>query len=353
MEVGSIGGPSPRWEPAAALSQEDRRQREAAMEQVSRMAAQYREELEREKGVAKAQRARRCRTMPVQALSGEIEGSGKNNDKRRTIASAETPASAPAKPKEGTVIFLDWDDTLLPTWFVTQVLRPIQSVDARGGGPLPAESPFYEALERHAGYVREVLTAARAIGEVAIITLACSPWVTTSAEWYLPGLDIDRLLSELDIPVYYAFEHVSQRKLRLAEAQVEEGVNPYVVCKSHAMSRFLRRGRRGRGGAARVSNVISVGDSPAERDAVKEVLWAHPAASAGPAALPPPLCKTVKLMDEPSLECLGAELQLLAGWLRCLAEHGDDFDFCMNDADDLASSAQFFRSLTTSGARSA
>jgi len=145
---------------------------------------------------------------------------------------------------------------------------------------------------------------------------------------------------------------VSKRKLRLAEAQAVEGVNPHVVCKRHAMSRFLRRQHRGAGRSATRTNVISIGDSPAERDAVKEILWAHPASSAGSSGLRPPLCKTVKLMDEPSLECLGAELQVLTGWLRCLAEHGDDFDFCMDDMDDLASSAQLFRSLTTNAAMS-
>merc|ERR1740129_1386789 len=106
--------------------------------------------------------------MPTQGLSGDSGDSGKNNGIRVTFESTRPPASAPAKPKEGTVIFLDWDDTLLPTWFVTHVVKPCQPAD----GPLLSDSPFYEALERHAGYVRELLSAARAIGQVAIVTLA-------------------------------------------------------------------------------------------------------------------------------------------------------------------------------------
>mmetsp|Transcript_8044 Transcript_8044/g.15230 ORF Transcript_8044/g.15230 Transcript_8044/m.15230 type:complete len:83 (-) Transcript_8044:95-343(-) len=48
----------------------------------------------------------------------------------------------------------------------------------------------------------------------------------------------------------------------------------------------------------------------------------------------PPRCKTVKLMEEPSVEQLGAELLLLGMWLQSMVAHEEDFDVVMDDSEE-------------------
>merc|ERR1719469_1196035 len=75
-------------------------------------------------------------------------------------------------------------------------------------------------------------------------------------------------------------------------------------------------------------NVMSIGDSIVERDAIKELLWNHAEGDLDPC------CKTVKLMEEPSAEQLGAELLLLGSWLRSMASYSEDFDVTMDDTEE-------------------
>jgi len=305
-----VGEPSPLWR--LTRSADALRYREAAMGTVSHMASQYETELEKRAGSS----------APLFL------------ERSASSAPLFLESSDPEKAGQDTVIIFDWDDTLLPTWFITHIMMPCLPDDLVRGGALPAESPFYAGLERHASYVRELLSVARAVGHVAIVTLSSRPWVTTSAAWYLPGLDLDKLLALLDIPVYYSFEQVSKRTLHRAEALANEGVNPHVICKRWAMHRCLKQYYAGKYAAKR--NVIAIGDSHVERDAVKDLMWAY-SAFASHFAMPSVLCKTVKLIDEPPLDLLGEELQLLAAWLRNMADHEDDFDFSMDDSKDLAS----------------
>lgn len=241
------------------------------------------------------------------------------------IASSSAGTKEGAKPDNNIIIF-DWDDTLLPTWYLQDKVSPSLPANAREA-TVPKDSPFYEMLATHASTVKAMLTLARAVGQVAIVTLALRPWVLTSAERFLPGLDIPELLSRLGIPVYYAREHVKRPDACLA--QVEEGVDIFTVAKRATMIKCLRKLSRKRKSAR--MNVISVGDSLAEKDAIKEVLWNM----CDEGMLATPVCKTVKFVYQPSAQQLGDELQLLAMWLRQMAGHGEDFDINMEDPEDL------------------
>mmetsp|Transcript_25865 Transcript_25865/g.60245 ORF Transcript_25865/g.60245 Transcript_25865/m.60245 type:complete len:389 (-) Transcript_25865:99-1265(-) len=224
---------------------------------------------------------------------------------------------------DNTIIIFDWDDTLFPTWFVQQVVLPGLPPNNKAGA-LPADSPFHEALAAHASTLRAVLMLARAFAQVAIVTLAMRPWVFSSTERFLPGLDLADLLRTLGIPVFYAREHVKRPDTCLA--QVEEGVDLFTVAKRATILKCLRKLSRNRKGLR--MNVISIGDSLAEMDAVKEVLWAACEQQPGLAATP--LCKTVKFVCQPSMQQLGDELHLLAMWLKKMAAHNEDFDVSMD-----------------------
>lgn len=242
----------------------------------------------------------------------------------QTAGLAAAAAAEPLDSTDDTVIIFDWDDTLFPTWFVSEVVVPCLPPDSNSDSTLPEDSPFAEALTRHALTVRELLSAARGIGRVGIVTLAQRPWVLSSAHRFFPGEDFKQILKDFDIPIIYARECL--RRPMISQAKVEEGVNIFTIAKQAAMLKALKKlyGKRP------WTNVISIGDSIVERDAITELLWSHDQESDRT-----PCCKTVKLMEEPSVEQLGAELVLLGMWLRSMASHAEDFDVVMDDSEEM------------------
>lgn len=241
----------------------------------------------------------------------------------------ETAGAAPSPPAAldstaDTVIIFDWDDTLFPTWFVSEVVVPCLPPGSNCESTLPEDSPFKEALAQHAHTVQALLSTARAIGRVGIVTLAQRPWVLSSARRFFLGVDFEQILKDFDIPIIYARECL--RRPMISQAKVEEGVNIFTIAKQAAMLKALKKlyGKRP------WQNVISIGDSIVERDAITELLWSHDQESDRT-----PCCKTVKLMEEPSAEQLGAELVLLGMWLQSMASHAEDFDVVMDDSEEM------------------
>jgi len=85
-------------------------------------------------------------------------------------------------------------------------------------------------------------------------------------------------------------------------------------------------------------NVVSIGDSVAEQQALKQALHqcsSEPRATPEGATGPRPLCKTVNLLDRPTLEQLSSELRLLMVWLGHIVDYGEDFDLRMDGLDSL------------------
>eukprot|EP00928_Gymnodinium_smaydae_P005517 TRINITY_DN11879_c0_g1_i1.p1 TRINITY_DN11879_c0_g1~~TRINITY_DN11879_c0_g1_i1.p1 ORF type:complete len:345 (+),score=51.89 TRINITY_DN11879_c0_g1_i1:87-1121(+) len=213
-----------------------------------------------------------------------------------------------------TSIIFDWDDTLFPTWFLRNIVQPA-SPDLDDFFELQADSPFLSQLQEHALLVREVLISASKIARVGIVTLAVDDWVEKSSEWYLPGLDLPQLLTDLNIRVYSA-RKISQRDLsRIADDK--DGVNMTVVAKQFAMKKCLNKIRGNRDW--KHANVISVGDSIYDHEACRECMFSHGREGN--------VCKTVKLLDDPTLKALDLQLKKLKLCLPNLAAHGDDVDF--------------------------
>lgn len=230
---------------------------------------------------------------------------------------------------EVVVTILDWDDTLCPTRYIKSVARPFTAEP----GLLSIDFQFHDGLHHHADLVAKTLRAARALGRVVIVTLAERGWVLASAERFLPGLDLQRLLDELDIPIYYAAEHVQRSVSRLVRKPtpmrklLAEGIDVQKMCKQAAMEKCLRYICRKR--QVRL-NVISIGDSAAGREAIKDAMW-----SPVRAGLPmfAHLCKTVKLAEAPSLVQMGCQLRslidLLPRMVDCLVEFDHILDDCL------------------------
>jgi len=256
-----------------------------------------------------SRRQRRLKTAPPSAVTSPVSSLG-------TPKSA-VDVEADEEPIRPLVIF-DWDDTLFPTWYVTEVIQASMPEDSKYS-KLPEDSPYYEPLSAHAQLVNDTLNLAASHAQVAIVTLAARPWVDNSSEWFLPGLDLPELLLNLDIPVFYAREFVRRRE-RLA-ARVEEGVDLFMIAKRNAMKQCFRKLCPG---AEKQGNVICIGDSQTEVLAIKEIMWSDDDGGA--------LCKTIKLLDDPTLEVLGMELQLVGSWFEKMVPHNGDFHICLNDA---------------------
>jgi len=228
----------------------------------------------------------------------------------------------------GASIIFDWDDTLLPTSFLMEAMEMCMPSGGRrrhsGGmssGRLPANFPCSGALQKHEDTVRRMLTSARAAASVAIVTAAARPWVVESADKFLPGLNLASLLQDLDIPVYYANEH---------SLPVDTNLESSVARKRNAMLEFLQ----GYVGGKEFVNVLSIGDSAVEKNAAQAAIRRDPAedGSANDCAL----CKTVKLMDDPSLKQLSEQLQLIEPQLDRLVAHCTDLDISATRPEELA-----------------
>merc|ERR1711933_58071 len=79
-------------------------------------------------------------------------------------------------------------------------------------------------------------------------------------------------------------------------------------------------------------NVISVGDSLAEQNALKELIQEKDAEALKNKQMRP-FCKTVHLMDEPTMGQLGDELRILMVWLSKLVQLRKNFDVDMTNLD--------------------
>lgn len=223
-------------------------------------------------------------------------------------------ASSQSCAAQASVLLFDWDDTLLPT-SVIRALRNPQS--ARWTQPFSATD-----MQVHAELVEKVLRAARAVGRVSIVTLSKNNWVLRSAEKYLPTLDMPGLIKELGITIYYAQEEEENCPGALA-------TEDWAALKQLSMTRCLDAWRAtGALAAEHKPSVISIGDSDAEQDALKAILGAQ--------EMDRPFCKTVKLMDEPSLDELSRQLQSLPLWLQRMATGKLDFDLCVHFPAELS-----------------
>mmetsp|Transcript_117387 Transcript_117387/g.343784 ORF Transcript_117387/g.343784 Transcript_117387/m.343784 type:complete len:340 (-) Transcript_117387:415-1434(-) len=245
---------------------------------------------------------------------------------------ASTPACSPVESPVSQLeavncIIFDWDDTLLPTSFLGDVSRITLAGQYQHFGQTPPTErlPCHEMLEQHADLVRRILTGACAVAHVAIVTSSVRPWVDRSAEQHLPGLDTPRLLADLGIPVLYAPESwtPSMENMSMVEA--------YTACKRNVMLEFLNSVCIG---GRTLKNAISVGDSPVERAAMKQVMqrWDH-----NPDAAERPRCKTIKFMGDPTVKQLSNELELLMAWMERVVDLEVDFDLVIDPWDNISS----------------
>lgn len=254
------------------------------------------------------------RDFAIRSLAEVVERHNMENEILRQTGLHSHALGSPSRAlHDSTCIIFDWDDTLFPTWFVQNQVRPCAGEEGIVVPPM-----FVEAFSRLTHVIREVLLKARSVGRVSIVTLAQRPWVEKSAHIYLPDLRIEELFKELKIHIFYAREFVKKAQVR----PDEEGVNMFVVAKRNAMVKCLGKMKKKYG--IEPNNIIALGDSIIEHEAIKEVVWAREGHN---------LCKSVLFMEKPPMEILSNELTLVGCSIEKMVEADDDFDFNMETGD--------------------
>lgn len=195
------------------------------------------------------------------------------------------------KNRAETVIFFDWDDTLIPSSFLSGAGYRLDTDNAL---LKEMESPLKELEHSVVG----VLRLAMQYGEVHIVTNAETGWVQLSAQKFLPGvvplLDKVEVLSARstyesmfpDSPLKWKF-YAFQQKL----------ANVFAEMKTD-------------------KNIVSFGDSHVEREAVRAVTR----------GLPNTTTKSVKFAERPSLEQLRRQIELVTNCFQYIHNHEGDLD---------------------------
>lgn len=251
-------------------------------------------------------------------------------------------------PKE-TVIIFDWDDTLFPSTAILDDPRMNwrELCDCYGGDPGMALDPegapdgsLREALEQHAKTVAAVLRLSASLGRVAIVTLAAAGWVELSVKNYMPSLV--GLLPEILPPVSYARHALKTRELEQAD---NDGLDTCLVMKTRAFAKVLRdfHGESGGGSHRSWKNIISIGDSKTEADALQELAMEKVQVDrrGREKAF---RCKVLKLIEVPTILELTSQLQVLLSWLNEAIQHDGDFILDFDEDEDAMLCAREFLS---------
>lgn len=217
-----------------------------------------------------------------------------------------------------TMIIFDWDDTLCPSHYI-RINRP----QLHYFQPCPNDPKHKVPLGQLAETGIKALREASKIGRVIIITNAQPQWVEISCRNFLPG--VWAVIKELNIDIVYArvgFETGdpnSEYNYNMNAPQLwkEKAMREHV---SKFYSQYVRQSWK---------NIISIGDQICEHNACRIVSENRPYAHKE--------CriKTVKLLEEPSIEDLVSELQVVTQWLTGLVKHDGSLDLDLNSEESV------------------
>lgn len=281
-----------------------------------------------------------------------------NNDRlkpsiRRTIESmVSTGSQAEYFRPDQTIILFDWDDTLCPSNWIRDN-RPALSFFR----PAPNEERFQKPLAELAVQVEATLKLAMKMGKVIIVTNAMEPWVETSCRNFMPSI----LPMVVDLPVIYARSIYDSHGLDLAGGGRGNGGRGRGGDRQAAPGMYTAGGqnRLGRCNAKLAAqgdellpqrwkelafemeisgfysrythqswkNIISIGDSIFERDAVRQVVLNRPNTQRKCRT------KTAKLVDEPEIGELIAQVRVIHDALGLMVQYDGNLDIEIDEED--------------------
>ncbi|GLE05679.1 hypothetical protein PINS_up014719 [Pythium insidiosum] len=254
------------------------------------------------------------------------------------------PPSSPPRLRRPVISVFDWDDTLCPSsWLFREgLLAGYGLVDEPAAPPPPTEDSSFGAahsarrrlsreltpedrqqLRQFGDRVLSLLQTARQCGPVFIVTAAKLQWVRTTAECFLPGV-FDVLAKSESLHVISAREFYADQVRRQPTPDAARGgamegtplawkcVTFEAVCAHLRVEEVYHQSL-----PPHKIDVVSVGDSFCERDACRLIEMKAPAVLRG---------KTVKLVDQPSLEELHEQVDMTRSMYQQICRHGASLD---------------------------
>jgi hypothetical protein len=215
------------------------------------------------------------------------------------LSEQESLASLSEKTAKS-VIFLDWDDTILCSSHLASLGHTL------GSDSESMNVEFRQQLSTLESAAISVISAAKLHGDVYIVTNGDLGWVELSAKKFIPG--VLPILST--VPIFSARFHF-------------EKYDPNPISWKFNAFRWLL----GRYGPAPPLHIMSFGDSMVEREAVRQVCKLYDGCR----------IKTIKLADSPSIEQLCRQLALLLTCLPDVVTHQFELDLALTISEPLAS----------------
>eukprot|EP00440_Ansanella_granifera_P051144 gb/GFBE01055440.1/.p1 GENE.gb/GFBE01055440.1/~~gb/GFBE01055440.1/.p1 ORF type:complete len:329 (+),score=70.52 gb/GFBE01055440.1/:1-987(+) len=270
---------------------------------------------------------------------------------RQTIESITSTGSQSEyfKPEQ-TIILFDWDDTLCPSNWIREN-RPALSFFK----PCPNDEKYQRPLRELQKHVEATLRLALKMGKVIIVTNAMEPWVETSCRNFLPQLM--PIVSQIQViyarSVFDTMTCEAARKgtsparssspgralpgLYSANGQNKlSGMNQRLQQQADEMApqrwkeiAFEQEitGFYSRYAHQSWKNVISIGDSIFERDAVRRVVVNRPSAKKKCRT------KTAKLLDEPEIDELVSQVRVIHDALGLMVQYDGNLDIEIDEED--------------------
>lgn len=195
------------------------------------------------------------------------------------------------------MVIFDWDDTFFPNSWVA----------ARGLSRLSAPCEYIEAaplLQRLTRSGAKLLQAARCVGSVVLVTNAAPGWIEETCQRFLPAL----------WPTVQAMRRTSAR-FHFDGLQNESPFLWKRLAFRDEVDRHLKEFQH-------CPTVLSVGDGPHERDALFFIYGEGKERYKF-------TCKSLKLIDTPSLKHLNIQHSLLLHTLEDLLGHEGHLDLCV------------------------
>lgn len=195
-----------------------------------------------------------------------------------------------------TVIFLDWDDTLLCSSFLSSEGFRLDS------DMTDADQDMLSQLKELETCVINVIKLAVTFGDVHVVTNAETGWVQLSAQKFLPG--VVPLLSKVNV-----LSARSTYEPMFPDSPLKWKYYAFQERLSHLFSN-----------TDRPKNILSFGDSHVEREAVRAVTRGFPNTRT----------KSIKFAERPSIEQLQRQIELVTNCFQYILNHEGDLDLCMS-----------------------
>jgi hypothetical protein len=243
--------------------------------------------------------------------------------KRRVEDMQDSEAPEPHSPtptttKKKTVIFVDWDDTLLCSSYLS-------GLGLRLDSEIHQSDSLLDELKLLEQCVTQLLKIAQTFGDVHVVTNAETGWVQLSAKKFIPGV----------LPLLSGVTVLSARSTYEPMFPDSPLKWKYFAFQDKLVGHFSHEAQD------IFKNNITFGDSHVEREAVRAVTRGFSNINT----------KSVKFAEKPSMEQLRRQIELITNCFQYIHSHDGDLDLQLTITEASSPLSQEATTPTESGRR--